>query len=132
MSWNWRKQAAPIIAGVLEATAGQTEREIRKALTAAYPFGERRYWPYKVWLSEVRRQRFGGRQRQGSERMAGLEIAGQETFGFNGPFLSPDLELSAARIAELEITVSDEQFAWLEARGLLDNGKTLAENGWTE
>lgn len=26
--------------------------EIGKIIDAAYPFGERRYWPYKVWLSE--------------------------------------------------------------------------------
>jgi hypothetical protein len=29
--------------------------ELRKRLSAAYPFGERKYWPYKVWLSEVNR-----------------------------------------------------------------------------
>jgi hypothetical protein len=32
------------------------EKAIRKAISAAYPFGERDYWPYKVWLDEVRRQ----------------------------------------------------------------------------
>jgi len=29
------------------------EKEIRKALYHAYPFGERRMYPYKVWLSEI-------------------------------------------------------------------------------
>ncbi len=54
---SWSTVARPIVAAVLAATAGQPEKEIRKALTAAYPFGTRRYWPYKAWLSEVKRQR---------------------------------------------------------------------------
>ena len=53
----WTDRARPIIAAVLEETAGQDERAIRKALAEAYPFGERRMWPYKAWLSEVKRQR---------------------------------------------------------------------------
>ena len=32
------------------------EAEQRKAVSAAYPFGERRFHPYKVWLSEVKRR----------------------------------------------------------------------------
>ena len=28
--------------------------EKRQALREAYPFGPRRFWPYKVWLQEVR------------------------------------------------------------------------------
>lgn len=32
------------------------EKEQRKAVNAAYPFGERRFHPYKVWLSEVKRR----------------------------------------------------------------------------
>lgn len=54
---TWRQIAAPIIAEVLRDTAGQSEKEIRKALREAYPFGERRMHPYKVWCDEVRRQR---------------------------------------------------------------------------
>lgn len=40
----------------------------------------------------------------------------------------PDLFLTDERIAELDQPVTDEQFAWLQARGRLDNGKTFAEN----
>lgn len=54
---TWRDSAKPVIAKVLQATKGQDEKEIKKALHDAYPFGERRYWPYKVWCDEVRRQR---------------------------------------------------------------------------
>jgi hypothetical protein len=57
----WRNAAAPIISKVLTGTKGQSEKEIRKALHDAYPFGMRKYHPYKIWCSEVRRQRAGGR-----------------------------------------------------------------------
>ena len=53
---SWREYAAPIIADVLERFPNEG-KEQRQALTAAYPFGERRYFPYKVWLSEIKRQR---------------------------------------------------------------------------
>lgn len=57
----WREKATPIILRVLEETDGKDEREIRRALRDAYPFGPRCYWPYKVWLDEIKRQR--GRRR---------------------------------------------------------------------
>jgi hypothetical protein len=54
---SWRRQAAPIIEKVLRETEGQDEKVIRGALRAAYPFGERQYHPYKIWLDEIKRQR---------------------------------------------------------------------------
>lgn len=54
---SWRDRARPIIGGVLRATHGRPEAEIRAALLAAYPFGRRAHHPYKVWLDEIRRQR---------------------------------------------------------------------------
>ena len=57
MRSTYRKEFAPRIAAVLLATRGKTEREIRRALREAFPMGVRKYWPYKVWLSEIRRQR---------------------------------------------------------------------------
>ena len=52
-----RDRYRPIIARVLDETRGGTESEIRKALRDAFPSGERAYWPYKVWLDEIRVQR---------------------------------------------------------------------------
>ena len=49
----WREQCAPIIAKVIAENRGKDEKEIRKALHDAYPFGERRMHPYKIWCSEV-------------------------------------------------------------------------------
>lgn len=54
---RWRNWAAPIIARILAETVGQSDREIRKALRDAYPFGPRKYHPYKIWCDEIRRQR---------------------------------------------------------------------------
>ncbi len=48
---HWADTAAGVIAQVHEAlpqTATYEER--RKALSAAYPFGQRKYAPYKTWL----------------------------------------------------------------------------------
>lgn len=54
---RWRKEAAPVIRKVLMDTQGKPEAEIRKALHDAYPFGQRAYHPYKIWLDEIQRQR---------------------------------------------------------------------------
>ena len=54
---SWREHASPIIARVLAETQGQDEKQIRKALRDAYPYGERKYHPYKIWCDEVKRQR---------------------------------------------------------------------------
>jgi hypothetical protein len=53
---TWRDHATPIIRRVLEETKGQTEKEIRRALQKAYPYGVRRHHPYKIWLDEIQRQ----------------------------------------------------------------------------
>lgn len=55
---RWRRVAAPIIAAVLEKHP-EAGKEQEKALYDAYPFGERRYHPYKIWLDEIKRQRGG-------------------------------------------------------------------------
>lgn len=57
MRGSWVQVAAPIIADVLANTRGLDEKTIKTALYDAYPFGERHYHPYKVWLREIRRQR---------------------------------------------------------------------------
>lgn len=57
MSRSWRDKARPIVAQVLRDTEGKTEPEIKQALFDAYPFGQRHYTPYKIWLDEIRRQR---------------------------------------------------------------------------
>jgi hypothetical protein len=54
---TWRDKARPIIHKVLKETKGKSEKEIRKALVDAYPFGERENHPYKIWLDDIKVQR---------------------------------------------------------------------------
>ena len=56
MSGYWRDKASPVIEKVLRENEGKTIKEIRKELAKAYPFGQKKYWPYKVWLDEIRSQ----------------------------------------------------------------------------
>lgn len=71
MTKTWRDVARPIIAKVLEETKGKPDIEIRQALFNAYPFGERRYTPYKIWLDEIQKQRGKKKDRKdrNTERM---------------------------------------------------------------
>jgi len=56
---EWRKISESIIKSKLsafvKANPDATENEKRKILRDAYPFGERRNHPYKIWCDCVRR-----------------------------------------------------------------------------
>lgn len=54
---TWREHCAPIIHEVLERTKDLPEKDIKAALKSAYPFGEKLHHPYKIWLSEIKKQR---------------------------------------------------------------------------
>ena len=56
MANTWRTRSAPIIARVIAEVGTDDMKALRKALREAYPFGLRRWWPYKLWCDEVRRQ----------------------------------------------------------------------------
>jgi len=53
---TWREIARPIVKKVLEEHRGEPQEKIKRALRDAYPFGPRKYYPYQVWLDEIRRQ----------------------------------------------------------------------------
>lgn len=53
---TWRQRAEPIIRRIIEEHKDVPITEIRRALTKAYPWGPRAYYPYKAWLTECRRQ----------------------------------------------------------------------------
>ena len=53
---TWREHARPIIAKVLADNKDKTEKEIKKALQNAYPYGERARHPYKIWCDEIKVQ----------------------------------------------------------------------------
>jgi hypothetical protein len=50
---RWRHRANQIIALVVKENPNLSEHELRKKLSDAYPFGERKNHPYKIWLSAV-------------------------------------------------------------------------------
>lgn len=52
---SWRDRARPIIQKVFKEYPPGKERE--KALREAYPFGERKNFPYKAWLREIKVQK---------------------------------------------------------------------------
>lgn len=64
----WRRQAIPVIRAVIERERLSDPAALRRALRAAYPWGPRRYHPYRIWCDEVRRQlgtgRYAGRPEQ--------------------------------------------------------------------
>jgi len=53
---TWRDSARPRIAKVIEEVGIEDIKALRKALREAYPYGERKHWPYKVWCDEIRIQ----------------------------------------------------------------------------
>lgn len=52
---HWRKTARAVIERVRVANLDKTPSERLALIDAAYPFGERKYHPYKIWLAERRR-----------------------------------------------------------------------------
>lgn len=53
---TWRDLAKPIIEKVISENKGKSEKEIKAALRAVYPWGERKMHPYKIWCDECRKQ----------------------------------------------------------------------------
>lgn len=53
---SWRTTAAAVISKCIQEHPDAYESDLRKIISAAYPFGERKYHPYKIWLSEVKHQ----------------------------------------------------------------------------
>lgn len=53
MSNSWRDSALQTMFHVHteQLQAGANPQKIADAIDKAYPFGQRRYWPYKAWLS---------------------------------------------------------------------------------
>jgi hypothetical protein len=55
MTPSWRELAQRVIAEVRRAHPESAGPELRRLLHGAYPFGQRRYHPYRIWCDEVRR-----------------------------------------------------------------------------
>ena len=57
----WRRKSREIIGETIARIGMDNVKELRTELVNVYPFGERNYWPYKVWLDEIQRQMHTGR-----------------------------------------------------------------------
>lgn len=53
---SWRAVAETACQEAILAGIGEPLELVEKRIRANYPFGERKYHPYKIWLSEVKRQ----------------------------------------------------------------------------
>lgn len=56
MARTWRESAAPIIKKIMDENPDIPEKELKKIISKAYPFGLRQYHPYKIWCDEVKKQ----------------------------------------------------------------------------
>jgi len=61
----WRDQSQEVIARVTQEVGTGDLDMLEKAIRAAYPFGKRRYHPYKIWLQEVKAHMWWLRARKG-------------------------------------------------------------------
>ena len=55
MKSHWREESAKVIYKIIKDNPSISIKELRRKISKAYPFGERKYHPYKIWLDEVRR-----------------------------------------------------------------------------
>lgn len=64
---SWRLAAQEAIAKALkEADEQKLDDEATwKHVSKAYPFGQRRYHPYKIWLSEIKQAKFNALKAKG-------------------------------------------------------------------
>lgn len=51
---KWRERSLEVICKVMNDNPTAGPAELRKLLRAAYPFGQRKYHPYKIWCEEQR------------------------------------------------------------------------------
>lgn len=76
---RWRRGARRAIVGVIEASGDVGPEALLAAVDHAYPFGERRYEPYKGWLKErklFREALAGGREAlPDQDELAACEVA---------------------------------------------------------
>ena len=51
----WNVKSREVIDAVVIRVGVDDETALRKAMFDAYPFGERKHWPYKVFCEEVKK-----------------------------------------------------------------------------
>ena len=58
MAESWRARADHVLTDLFAGfTSETTDTEVKVAVFDAYPFGIRKYTPYKIWLTQVKRHK---------------------------------------------------------------------------
>lgn len=55
----WNVKSREVISAIVTEVGVDDEAALYRAILAAYPFGERRQWPYKVFCEEVKKTMAG-------------------------------------------------------------------------
>jgi hypothetical protein len=80
---TWRTKAAKVIREVIRKHGTQDMPALKVALRKAYPFHERKFHPYKIWLDEIKVQlgtkRLQERQRHEQQRRQADQLTGQRS-----------------------------------------------------
>lgn len=84
---TWGERADKVIAKVMADNQGATKAELRRLISDAYPFGPRKYHPYKAWLQAVKRAIGESPKEVAARRKREAEIAAQT--GQGRMFLDP-------------------------------------------
>lgn len=80
---RWRLRAHATIAQAMLVAGDEVPPDaLRRILRVVYPFGERKRWPYRVWLDEINRQLRAGRYARGLPRAGLRDIPGQTFIPF--------------------------------------------------
>jgi hypothetical protein len=72
-SYSWREIASPIIRETISNAGTNDMKHLRRELSKAYPFGQKKYYPYKVWLDEIKQQ-LGTKLKRGDVRRCNQTI----------------------------------------------------------
>lgn len=59
-----RDEVRPIIAAIVREIGYKDPKKLRRAISKAYPYAQRKYWPYRAWLAEIKEQIGGMRPRR--------------------------------------------------------------------
>lgn len=73
---SWRSHSQPIIAKIIAENSEKSDEEVHKLLMAAYPYGRRKHYPYKVWCDEVKKQMESRRTKARSQASQQKEMFG--------------------------------------------------------
>ena len=70
MESQWRTESRKVILSIMAAIGTKDMVLLKREISKAYPFGDRKYFPYKIWCDEVRKQLGIPKKTKGNERQS--------------------------------------------------------------